>query len=768
MLSHLTKLWMGAALLVAAGFFSGSLQAEPKSVLVLDEPAKLSFYWQSLSPSKTGHSLELSDLYDGLHNLRTKGWGIATETVPLDPAAPQVTHLSKSKKLYDGISFPPGLKTLLCDMNPAVCNRECKKDKSVDKDFCHGSDAYITIPKVTLEPLIVTYAYKKRKVDTLEGIVVKDRQGCEVLDERCKQEIVNLNGGNKDVLSPNFAGFLRVPTKVYSATFEIKAPPGYAAVYRLGDQEGAPVLMGLTDPAIKELKQELSKSLRNVRLLNVTPVTGRHYGGIQNGGGACDPGKDSLPIDRLTMLKMIKHPAVMGGKPPIRRNIIALFDGWIHEQHCELKLASFLNKREIPIDNPAEGKCGVFGRGWHPDDMHATHLAGLIATNSKSRQAAVNKNANVHAVDVAPGLFKTGRQKPVIDAGNDIMTYLQQETVPVANLSWFYSELKNLAVGEFDSIRLSIKVNRTLFVTAAGNHGEEHPRSAQCSIFPACFEYQNILSVVAASRTLYGPALLKCSNRGMRHDVIAPGAMIWSSYPGNARNEASGTSQASAIAAGAASLLKSKCLDMKAPAIAARMILTSDFYEKIDPNAAFGGMINLQKALRTDVQQLTYIDKSGNTRTLLADGTEDKDTKEILSGFDERDLRIKLLNAYNSSKDASSPETRERSMSRILRIAKIIDTNPSKHRYVIFAIGNGDIKNIPNRNAFHRLHGGEIRFSGPAKPREFRFKGRDVESNEVVEAVIPEHETHRLIDFVRRDYAKVQCRGDSKVEKKNE
>jgi subtilisin family serine protease len=92
-----------------------------------------------------------------------------------------------------------------------------------------------------------------------------------------------------------------------------------------------------------------------------------------------------------------------------------------------------------------------------------------------------------------------------------------------------------------------------LFVAAAGN---ERANSDLSGFFPADYGLSNILSVGALGKN---KNLITASNFGRRTvDLAAPGEAIISTYPGGGYGFMTGTSQATAFATAAASLLLSE------------------------------------------------------------------------------------------------------------------------------------------------------------------------------------------------------------------
>jgi hypothetical protein len=148
------------------------------------------------------------------------------------------------------------------------------------------------------------------------------------------------------------------------------------------------------------------------------------------------------------------------------------------------------------------------------------------------------------------------------------------------------------------------------------------PRERGCIDRPACLYLRNVLTVTATDFSdkadpaapvdptyVAGcPKLLVGMSAGEGVDIAAPGENIVSTIVRDMTGPLSGSSQATPIVAGSASLLFAKNLELDALTVKNRLIYSAD----ICPNLkVLGGLLNVKRALEFDA-----------SRVLLADGSE--------------------------------------------------------------------------------------------------------------------------------------------------
>ncbi|WP_017726201.1 S8 family serine peptidase [Halalkalibacterium ligniniphilum] len=215
--------------------------------------------------------------------------------------------------------------------------------------------------------------------------------------------------------------------------------------------------------------------------------------------------------------------------------IVAVIDTGLDTTHPELK------NNLLPDYNAYE----PMRRGL--SDIHGTHVAGIIAgeANNGIGGMGVNPNAKILPIDVFNGMW--GASDYVIAEG---ILYAVENGADVINMSlggWMESKLMEAAVKH--AIEAGVVV-----VAAAGNDG------ADIVSYPAA--YDGVISVGATNEK---KELAYFSSYGSSIDVVAPGENVYSTidYMGKKSFvELSGTSMASPVVAGVASLLLSKYPDL--------------------------------------------------------------------------------------------------------------------------------------------------------------------------------------------------------------
>ena len=230
---------------------------------------------------------------------------------------------------------------------------------------------------------------------------------------------------------------------------------------------------------------------------------------------------------------------------------------------------------------------------------HGTHLAG-IAAGSK---VGVAPESHVVSLKVAGEAGATDVEA-VIAAIDWAVAHRHQLSIGVLLLAFGADQLPQ---GEHDP--LAAAVSRAwragvVVVTSAGNSGDEAPLSTPTHI-------DDVLTVAAAERTDDGWAVCDFSSRGddsARPDVSAPGkSIVGPIAPGSSAEDApdssivapgyvkgSGSSQAAAVAAGAAALLLQADASLT-PDEVKHILCTSAV--RIDDVAAGSGVIDLDVAL---------------------------------------------------------------------------------------------------------------------------------------------------------------------------
>jgi serine protease len=225
-------------------------------------------------------------------------------------------------------------------------------------------------------------------------------------------------------------------------------------------------------------------------------------------------------------------------------------------------------------------------------DLHGTHVAGIIAAEKDNGIGGmgVNPNAKILSIDVFNGaLFASDY---AIAEG---ILYAIENGAKVINMS---------LGSEFPSPIIKDAINQALesgvvVVAAAGNSG------VNIKEYPAAFK-----GVISVGATNDKKQLADFSTFGPSVDVVAPGENIYSTaYTGKSTFiELDGTSMASPVVAGVASLLLSKDPELKPYQVEQLLEQTATDLGEEGYDIKYGhGLVNPVSALSTDVTTLPKI-----------------------------------------------------------------------------------------------------------------------------------------------------------------
>ncbi|QKE72449.1 peptidase S8 [Arthrobacter citreus] len=229
-------------------------------------------------------------------------------------------------------------------------------------------------------------------------------------------------------------------------------------------------------------------------------------------------------------------------------------------------------------------------------DFHGTHVTGIIAAKKDNKIGAygINPNAKILSVDVFNGNEYTSDYS--ISEG---ILYAVSKGAKVINMSLggtMYSQLLD------DTIQYAISKG-VVVVAAAGNSGTNEYS------YPA--SYDGVISVGAtdsekhlASFSTYGPGV----------DVVAPGEFIYSTIYaptiGSTYYYLSGTSMATPIVSGIASLLKTKYPNLSSYDIEQILEETATDKGSSGYDIYYGyGLVDPVKALKYDMKKLVSYKK---------------------------------------------------------------------------------------------------------------------------------------------------------------
>jgi subtilisin family serine protease len=246
------------------------------------------------------------------------------------------------------------------------------------------------------------------------------------------------------------------------------------------------------------------------------------------------------------------------------------------------------------VDNDGNGKIDDLV-GWDfrnndndpfDDHLHGTHVAGTIGAigNNGRGLTGINWKVQLAALKFLGG-DGDGRDSGAIAA----LHYAVNMGMRISNNSWGGG-------GYSATMASAIARARTfghIFVAAAGNDGSNNDAIGH---YPSNYGYDNVLSVAAtthldtlASFSNFGPATV---------DIGAPGAAIFSTVPGSAGTNLSGTSMAAPHAAGAAALVWSTYPNLTYQQVIIRLAHGGDLIPALTHRTLYRRRLNVLGALR--------------------------------------------------------------------------------------------------------------------------------------------------------------------------
>ncbi len=290
-------------------------------------------------------------------------------------------------------------------------------------------------------------------------------------------------------------------------------------------------------------------------------------------GTKTDPKKqDMYHLNLLQIDKALKLAGNNGVK-------VAVIDSGVDFKHPDLK------SQVLPPYNAAAP-----ANTSYPGD-HGTHVAGIIgaAKDNGIGGHGINPNAKLLPIDVFNG--KDGANDFVIAQG---ILYAIEQGADVINMSLGgYGESPLMK----EAVQTAIDKGVTI-VAAAGNESTDNYS------FPASYE-----GVISVGSTNDRNKLSSYSNYGPSVDLVAPGEEIYSTVHDETKGSSfvkfSGTSMASPVVAGVASLLKSKYPDLKPHEIEAILETTAKDLGENGYDLTFGhGLVDPVNALQFNIKDL--------------------------------------------------------------------------------------------------------------------------------------------------------------------
>ncbi|GLI03812.1 type VII secretion-associated serine protease mycosin [Phytohabitans aurantiacus] len=249
---------------------------------------------------------------------------------------------------------------------------------------------------------------------------------------------------------------------------------------------------------------------------------------------------------------------------------------------------------------------GSIGIGHEDTDSHGTGMAGLIAAHGSTRdEGAMGIAPSADILPIRAALEGTQSTADNLAAG---IEWAVAHQASVVNIS--------LSGGPSARLRSAIDLalqHDVVVVAAAGN------RPAAASVgFPARLE--GVVAVGAVDRS---GSHIDASVAGPEVVISAPGVDIYSTSYGDKYRKGTGTSDATAIVAGAAALVRSKYPELSAREVVHRLTATATDKGPPGRDEMYGyGVLNLVAALTADVPPLSPGVESSATSSVAKPGRE--------------------------------------------------------------------------------------------------------------------------------------------------
>ncbi len=336
--------------------------------------------------------------------------------------------------------------------------------------------------------------------------------------------------------------------------------------------------------------------------------------------------------------------------------VVAVIDTGIDVNHEDLQANIWKNPKEIPGNNIDDDKNGYVDdiHGWNfvknnnkvnDTHGHGTHIAGIIG-------AVGGNGKGLSGVAPKVSLMALKYYSPNDNGKNNLQNTVKAIEYAVKNGAHIINYSGGGLQGNDKEKAIIQEAERKgiLFVAAAGNEKSNMDKSGY---YPASYQLSNILPVTATDPS---DKVLKSSNWGKKTvHKSAPGINILSTLPGGKYGRMTGTSQATAVATGAAVLVMDYYKNKTARFTIKHLKMTGDIKESLDGKTSQRRRLNIFKALQARGKKLNFMDEDVDTtgKTFPAENTIPSPTEEPLS----RDLaEMKIVNEILENKKEEEKE----------------------------------------------------------------------------------------------------------------
>jgi subtilisin family serine protease len=308
--------------------------------------------------------------------------------------------------------------------------------------------------------------------------------------------------------------------------------------------------------------------------------------------------------------------------------IVAVVDTGIHTTHQDLAPNLWVNPGEIPgngVDDDGNGYTddvhginAIDGTGSGADQRnHGTFVAGVLAAAGNNGVGACGVAWGVRIMNCKFIGASNGSEADLIDC----LDYARLHGAKVINCSFASDDFSPTLATAYQELR-----NHGVLVAAAAGNTDLffNPDNDAVPIYPASFDFDNIVAVAATTRT---DALASFSHYGLTSvDLAAPGQSLYSTFSsGNASyGTGSGTSFASPCVAAALALLRARLPHWTPQQIIQQMYATVDPLPALAGRCVTGGRLNLARALqaadyRAQPAPFAWVPTNGMTPLVMTD-----------------------------------------------------------------------------------------------------------------------------------------------------
>ncbi len=300
--------------------------------------------------------------------------------------------------------------------------------------------------------------------------------------------------------------------------------------------------------------------------------------------------------------------------------IVAVIDTGVDITQEDLAENIWVNSGEIPGNGMDDDGNGFIDdmNGWDfvqktnqihspdliNDEWHGTHVAGIIAAQDNNGLGITGVAPDACIMPLKVFQNGTAYTSDIIAA----IEYAEAMGADIVNCSWGSSD-NNPALEEV------IRNSGMLFVCAAGN---SHVNTDYNSVYPACYGYDNVISVAAVDSD---GILTGFTNYGeYTVDVAAPGEDIISTYPGNTYISSNGTSMSAAFVSGEAALILGQSQELGSHDIKNKIVASSIHLSSLTGKIRNSNMISCLNAVmnvsNSDMIQITATDNNNYSDSL--------------------------------------------------------------------------------------------------------------------------------------------------------